>query len=286
LTFNMKRKLGFLMVGASALALAACGGGGDTADSADDTPSVMEQAGDAAGDAANATAAAAGDAADAAGEAAGDAADAVSDAANDAAETASNAASDAMGAAEGAMNDAAGAASDAMNDAQDAAADAMDDAQDAADDAMNDAQDAADEATEAATDAAEGAVTDIAAAAGVAADKVSAETVSAYEALTGDPDAGRRVFTKCMSCHVVAEGQNRVGPSLYNIIGREAGSIEGFRYSDANANSGITWTEPVMFAYLEKPQEFIRGTTMAFPGLPSAQERADVIAYIKRESGQ
>jgi len=275
LTFNMKRKLGFLMVGASALALAACGGGGDTADSADDTPSVMEQAGDAAGDAANATAAAAGDAADAAGEAAGDAAGAVSDAANDAAETASNAASDAMGAAEGAMDDAAGAASDAM-----------DDAQDAADDAMNDAQDAADEATEAATDAAEGAVTDIAAAAGVAADKVSAETVSAYEALTGDPDAGRRVFTKCMSCHVVAEGQNRVGPSLYNIIGREAGSIEGFRYSDANANSGITWTEPVMFAYLEKPQEFIRGTTMAFPGLPSAQERADVIAYIKRESGQ
>jgi cytochrome c len=271
LTFNMKRKLGFLMVGASALALAACGGGGDTADSADDTPSVMEQAGDAAsgaadaaGDAADATAAAASDAADAAGEAAVDMADMASDAANDAAETASNAASEAMDSAEGAMDDAAGAAADAMDDAQDAA----------------------DEATEAATDAAEGAATDIAAAAGVAADKVTAETVSAYEALTGDPDAGRRVFTKCMSCHVVAEGQNRVGPSLYGIVGRQAGSIEGFRYSDANANSGITWTEPVMFAYLEKPQEFIRGTSMAFPGLPVAQDRADVIAYIKRESGQ
>ena len=76
------------------------------------------------------------------------------------------------------------------------------------------------------------------------------------------------------------------GPSLYGIIGREAGTIEGFRYSDANANSGIVWTEATMFAYLERPQQFIPGTFMAFPGLPRPQDRADVIAYLKEQSGQ
>lgn len=102
-----------------------------------------------------------------------------------------------------------------------------------------------------------------------------------YASLTGNADAGKRVFVKCRACHVVEEGQNRVGPSLYGIVGREAGSVEGFNYSEANANSGITWTEEVMFEYLENPQEYIPGTRMIFPGLPSAQDRADVIAYLK-----
>jgi cytochrome c len=84
-----------------------------------------------------------------------------------------------------------------------------------------------------------------------------------------------------MSCHVVQQGQNRVGPSLYGIVGRPAGTIANFKYSNANKNSGIVWTEPVLFAYLENPQKYIPGTIMAFPGLPSAQERADVIAYLK-----
>lgn len=115
-------------------------------------------------------------------------------------------------------------------------------------------------------------------------DKVSAEVVAAYAALTGDAAKGRRVFTKCMSCHVVAEGQNRSGPSLYGVVGREAGTIENFRYSPANADSGIVWSEETLFAYLENPRAFIPGTYMAFPGLSVAQDRADVIAYIKSES--
>ncbi|MCP2679488.1 cytochrome c family protein [Maricaulaceae bacterium NA33B04] len=103
--------------------------------------------------------------------------------------------------------------------------------------------------------------------------------------LTGDAAAGRRIFARCQTCHVLAEGQNRVGPSLYGIFGREAGSVDGFRYSDANANSGITWTPEVMFEYLENPREYIPGTTMAFPGLRSEQDRADVLAYIAANGG-
>jgi cytochrome c len=103
--------------------------------------------------------------------------------------------------------------------------------------------------------------------------------------LTGDPEAGRRVFARCRSCHVLEEGVNRVGPSLYGIVGREAGSVEGFRYSEANANSGVTWTEENLFEYLENPREYIPGTIMAFPGLRDEQDRADVIAYIEANGG-
>ena len=103
--------------------------------------------------------------------------------------------------------------------------------------------------------------------------------------LTGDPEQGRRVFARCRSCHVLEEGVNRVGPSLYGIFGRETGSVEGFRYSEANANAGITWTHETMFEYLENPREYIPGTIMAFPGLRDEQDRADVIAYISANGG-
>lgn len=104
---------------------------------------------------------------------------------------------------------------------------------------------------------------------------------SAYAGLTGDAAKGRRVFARCMACHTVQEGQNRVGPSLYGMVGRPAGTVDGFNYSDANANSGITWTEETLFAYLENPQEYMPGTRMIFPGIPSEQDRADIIAYLK-----
>ncbi|MEL7545075.1 MAG: cytochrome c family protein [Pseudomonadota bacterium] len=98
---------------------------------------------------------------------------------------------------------------------------------------------------------------------------------------TGDAEKGQRVFTQCRTCHQVQEGRNMVGPSLYGIIGRDSGSVEGFRYSDANANSGITWTEEIMYEYLENPAQYIPGTIMAFPGLRREQDRVDVIAYLK-----
>jgi cytochrome c len=102
--------------------------------------------------------------------------------------------------------------------------------------------------------------------------------------MTGDVANGERVFRQCASCHTIEAGVNRVGPSLHAIIGRAAGSVPGFRYSDANKSSGITWTEQEMFAYLENPRGKIPGTTMAFVGLRKPQDRADVIAYLQEKS--
>lgn len=105
-----------------------------------------------------------------------------------------------------------------------------------------------------------------------------------YAALTGDPAKGRRIFAQCMTCHAVQEGRNNVGPSLYQIVGRESGTVPGFRYSAANQNSDIIWTEENLFDYLENPQAYIPGTIMVFPGLRNPQDRADVIAYLKNPS--
>jgi len=102
----------------------------------------------------------------------------------------------------------------------------------------------------------------------------------AFADLTGDAAAGETVFAQCRTCHLVEEGKNGVGPSLYGVIGRPAGSIEGFNYSDANANSGITWTPEIMYEYLEAPREYMPGTRMAYPGLKDPQDRANVIAYL------
>lgn len=93
---------------------------------------------------------------------------------------------------------------------------------------------------------------------------------------------GEQVFKKCRICHQVGDNaKNAVGPVLNGIIGRQAGTIEGFRYSPANKSSGVTWTEENMFKYLENPKAFIPGTIMVFPGLPEEQDRKDVIAYLK-----
>jgi cytochrome c len=129
---------------------------------------------------------------------------------------------------------------------------------------------------EAATDemAGEEAATEEAAAAPAAA-------TASFAGMTTDVKAGERVFALCRSCHVLEEGQNRVGPSLYNIVGRQSGSVPGFNYSDANKNSGVTWTTDVLFEYLEDPKGFMPGTKMAFPGIKNPQDRANLIAYLE-----
>lgn len=104
--------------------------------------------------------------------------------------------------------------------------------------------------------------------------------------LSGDTARGQTVFKKCQQCHSSVEGKNGTGPSLYGIVGRPAGSIPNFRYSEANKTSGITWSEQEMFVYLENPKKRIPKTIMAFAGLPKAQDRADVIAYLKANAQQ
>lgn len=105
-------------------------------------------------------------------------------------------------------------------------------------------------------------------------------------AMSGDTARGQTVFKKCTQCHSPVEGKNGTGPSLYGIFGRPAGSVPNFRYSEANKTSGITWSEQEMFVYLENPKKKIPKTIMAFVGLPKAQDRADVIAYLKVNAQQ
>ena len=97
----------------------------------------------------------------------------------------------------------------------------------------------------------------------------------------GDPAAGERLFNQCKACHQVGEGaRNRAGPILNGIVGSPAGIVEGFRYSPALANSGLTWDEETLAAYLSDPRGFIPGNRMAFRGLRSETQIADVIAYM------
>ena len=102
----------------------------------------------------------------------------------------------------------------------------------------------------------------------------------------GDPAEGERVYRMCMACHVVDQEQNRVGPHLVGLFGREAGSVEGFNYSNALKESGIVWDEETLDAYLEDPRGYIPGNIMAFPGVRQEQQRADLIAYLKQATAQ
>lgn len=97
----------------------------------------------------------------------------------------------------------------------------------------------------------------------------------------GDAEAGKQVFKKCHACHNIGENaRNSVGPVLNGIVGRKAGTYEGYTYSDANKNSGITWDVATLQKYLTNPQAVVAGTKMAFPGLPKEEDRNNVIAYL------
>jgi cytochrome c len=102
----------------------------------------------------------------------------------------------------------------------------------------------------------------------------------------GNPDEGAEVFKKCRACHDVGpDAKNKVGPVLNDIVGRKAGTVEGFPYSEANKTAGgksLVWTEEVLLKYLENPLAFMPGTKMAFAGLKDEQDRKDLIAYLKK----
>ncbi len=117
-------------------------------------------------------------------------------------------------------------------------------------------------------------------AAAPAADAAAPAATVTFASLKGDEVAGEKVFKQCMACHVVTEGQNRVGPSLHAIIGRTAGQVAGFSYSAANKGSGKVWNKETLYEYLEAPQKYMPGTKMSFAGLKKPQDRADVIAYL------
>lgn len=110
-------------------------------------------------------------------------------------------------------------------------------------------------------------------------------------AMAADAAAGKDVFKECMACHTVEAGKNKVGPSLHGVVGRPAGSIDGFRYSkpmQEKAGAGFTWTPENLKAYLLAPKEVVPGGTMAYAGLSKspkwkadAEAAADnLIAYL------
>jgi cytochrome c len=99
----------------------------------------------------------------------------------------------------------------------------------------------------------------------------------------GDAANGEKVFNKCKACHAVDEPENKIGPHLVGIFGRPAGSVEDFRYSNAMKESGVTWNEETIAAFLADPRGYIKGNRMALAGLKE-EEIADLIAYLKEAS--
>jgi cytochrome c len=113
----------------------------------------------------------------------------------------------------------------------------------------------------------------------------AAASAPAGTAPSGDPGRGAAVFRQCAACHAVEPGRHLTGPSLAGVVGRKAGSAEGFtRYSDALKQSGLVWDEKTLDAWLKSPQHLIPGTSMTFRGLLNDRQRADVIAYLKAPS--
>ena len=118
-----------------------------------------------------------------------------------------------------------------------------------------------------------------------AQDKV-AEVVDIKALLAmGDLGHGEKVFKKCSACHqIAADGKNMIGPNLWGVIGRTAGSISDYKYSKAMVAYAKEWSYEEMNSYLIKPQAYIKGTKMAFAGLRKETDRASVILYMKSKS--
>ena len=105
--------------------------------------------------------------------------------------------------------------------------------------------------------------------------------ISALMAL-GDVASGEKIFKKCAACHsIIKGGENKIGPALYNVVGRKVGAIDDYKYSKALTQYEKNWTFEELNGYLIKPAKWIKGTKMAFAGLRKEKDRASVIKYLK-----
>jgi cytochrome c len=99
-------------------------------------------------------------------------------------------------------------------------------------------------------------------------------------------DAQLAFNSRCRTCHTTDEGDNRLGPSLYKVIGREAGSLPDYGYSSAMVDAGLTWDEETLDRFIEDPNAVVPGNNMKpYPGVSSPEVRAKIITYLKQQGG-
>jgi cytochrome c len=112
---------------------------------------------------------------------------------------------------------------------------------------------------------------------------IIASSAAVPAALAQDAAAGKTSFNKCLACHAIGEGaKNKVGPELNGLDGRKSGTAPDYNYSDANKNSGITWSEAQFKDYIKDPKAKIPGTKMAFAGIKNEKEVNDLWAFISQ----
>ena len=106
---------------------------------------------------------------------------------------------------------------------------------------------------------------------------------TSVNAESGDAAKGEKVFQQCKTCHTLEKGgKNGVGPNLFNVLGRKAGGVDGFNYSDAMKTSGIVWNEAILAEYVGNPKQRIPNNKMAFVGIKKQDQLDDLIAYLKK----
>ena len=103
----------------------------------------------------------------------------------------------------------------------------------------------------------------------------------AGSAAAADVEAGKTVFKKCALCHTTEAGKNKVGPSLFGVVGRKSATLENFDYSEAMKKFDHVWDEETLDKYLADPRGVVPGTRMIFPGIKDKTERDDVIDYLE-----
>jgi cytochrome c len=99
--------------------------------------------------------------------------------------------------------------------------------------------------------------------------------------MAADVEAGKEAFKKCALCHTTEPGKNKIGPSLFDVVGRKSGTLDNFSYSEAMKNFDHTWDAETLDTYLADPRAVVPGTKMIFPGIKDKTERENVIAYLE-----
>ena len=117
-----------------------------------------------------------------------------------------------------------------------------------------------------------------------AAETVEKIDISAIMAL-GDIASGEKIFKKCVACHSIKKGgRNKIGPALYNVVGRAVGGVNDYKYSKALASYDKDWTFEELNGFLKKPYSYLKGTIMSYAGLRKEKDRASVIKYLNQKS--